>query len=160
MRGHVEGLTKTQRKMLTLANRVERKLNRSAVTQTSSIVLKAARKNTPVRAKVAGIDVTGTLKKSMGRKIKVYKKTGFAVIGARDGFRRQIGTTGGSKGKGKPIIMDPMNILHLVELGHGGPAPAKATRFMQRSFDATKGAVIAKAKQVYAQGVANEAKSV
>lgn len=67
------------------------------------------------------------LKRSMGRKVKQYGGTAVGIVGARKGFRIQVGvlTRDGpldSKRQGKkgdPVFVDPTKYLHLVLLGTG-----------------------------------------
>jgi HK97 gp10 family phage protein len=59
----------------------------------------------------------GALKKSIGHKVRVYKRAVVAIVGPRDGFRERIGTVSRGKNKGKPIYNNPSKYAHLVELG-------------------------------------------
>lgn len=106
-----------------LPQRVVKKGLRSAVTAGSTPILKGLRRAAPVGD-------SGLLKKSMNRKIKTYKTTVAAIMGASR-------SVSGVDAKGKKHV--PANYLHLVVQGHGGPAPAPAHDFMTPVFDATKG---------------------
>lgn len=85
-----------------LPNKVFRKGLLSAGRKAMKPVIAIARARAPVDS--------GTLKKSIGIKVKVYRQTGTAafVVGARKGFGTTIA--------GRP--RDPYYYAHLVELGH------------------------------------------
>lgn len=84
--------------------------------------------------------ITGQMRRSMGVVIRTPRKRGsmYAVIGPRHGFRIPVRATkaGGVK------YHDPAKIAHLVEYGHGGPAPANPTPFLRPAIDATRGGVL------------------
>ena len=114
-----DSLDGTLRLLKWLPEKLQQKVLRKAVGVASRKLAKAVRSGIPIR--------TGILKKSIGSKVKIYKKTGavVGVIGARKGFRQQIGTYKQDSGKsaryphkkGDPVFANPVNYLHLVELG-------------------------------------------
>lgn len=84
--------------------------------------------------------VKGLLKKAVAAVVGTTRD-GIVVgtIGISKGFKTYVGQRTKGKKKGSPIYYDPARIAHLVELGHGGPAPAPPHSFMRAGFDATKG---------------------
>ena len=115
-RDTLDGVIKTLR---WLPTKLADKILKKAVGVASRKLAKAVKNGLPVR--------TGILKKSIGVKIKRYKNTKIivGVIGARKGFRTQVGTYKRDSRKsakyphkkGDPIYVNPVNYLHLVELG-------------------------------------------
>lgn len=89
-----------------LPGRVERKGLRAAVTAGAAPVVQATRRNVARD--------TGLAKKSIGRKIKQYRQTAVAVIGAKRDVQAIVNTR---RGKRKAV---PANYLHLIE---GGAKP-------------------------------------
>lgn len=87
---------------------VQRRILRAAVTEASAPILQSARGHAPKR--------TGTFKRSLGKKVKTYSKSGtvVAIVGPRKGYKTQTGITR----KGKEIFEDPTKIAHLLEYGH------------------------------------------
>ncbi len=90
-------------------------------------------------------DRTGLLRKSMGRKVKTYRNSGITigVIGPRRGFARtvnQLGAWSAALGRRsiRQVKINPANYAHLVEHGHGGPAPAPPKNFLQASFNSSR----------------------
>ena len=114
-----DGLDGTLRLLKWLPKKLGEKVLKKAVGVASRKLSKAVKNGLPVR--------TGILKKSIGAKIKQYKNTKIivGVVGAKKGFRQQIGTYKQDSGKsaryphkkGDPVFANPVNYLHLVELG-------------------------------------------
>lgn len=106
------------------------------------------------KLKEDGIGVTGQLRKSMGRKVKTYP-SGVVVgmVGPRVGFKVLIKTTP----EGKQVFHDPARIGHLVEQGHGGPAPAPPHPFMRPAFDESRGEVARIMQSEVTSGLEKEA---
>lgn len=109
--------------------KIRKKALKKIVNDASKALLWSARSGVP-RRKPKGVprhwDYKGSqLKRSLGRKVKVYKGTVVGVVGAREGFRIQVGvlTRNGPAGskkrgqKGDPIFVNPIKYLHLVLLG-------------------------------------------
>lgn len=61
---------------------------------------------------------TGLLRKSLGRKVKVYRNSGTVVgiVGPRAGFKETVTRSRGRWLPG-PVVSDPIRYAHLVELG-------------------------------------------
>ena len=101
---------------------------RAAVKDAMRPIEKAAQRTTPVGE-------TGQLARSMGTKIKQYPRKGVTVgiVGARKGFKKQVT---GSRGSTRNV--DPVNYLHLVELGHNSATGfVKGNPFLQRALRRT-----------------------
>jgi hypothetical protein len=116
IKGKVDGLgaVKLQlRKLQHGARRVEEKMVRRGC----GIVLKDAKARCPVSTDPHLKDARGLLKKSLGIKIARLAKAIVGIIGARRGFKKQVGTVTRGPRKGQPIYQDPANIHHLVEFG-------------------------------------------
>lgn len=113
IRGRVEGLEEAVKALEGVDKKVRRKAIRKAVGEAGKIVLKSAKSD--VRKK------TGLLRKSLGRKVKVYRGSGVAaaIVGPRGGFK------GAVTRDGKEVISDPVHYAHLVERGtsHSAPLP-------------------------------------
>ena len=116
---YVEGLGDVLRQLDVVKNSLRNKHLRKAMADVSRNVLWSARARTPKRR--------GILYRSLGRKVRVYRKSGVvvAVVGARVGFKEQVGvrkrdSRSGVKyprHAGDPVFADPTKYLHLVELG-------------------------------------------
>lgn len=117
----LEGAEEIRRKLKHLEAKVQRRIVRPAVTRALSPVLKQAKQNVPV--------VTGLLKRSLGKKVKAYSRTGviWGGIGPRSGFK-EVGADGRAR--------NPVNYMHLVELGTEHTA-AKAP--LRRALQSRKG---------------------
>ncbi len=89
---------------------VRTRVLRKAIGAGTKIILKVAKSLVPKES--------GLLRKSLGRKVKVYRNSGIAVgiVGPRKGFRQDVTR---SKGKWFPVtaISDPIKYAHLVEFG-------------------------------------------
>lgn len=116
---YLTGLEATLRAFGEMPKRLARKHLRRGVNAIGKDLLWAAKARTPKR--------TGLLYKSLGRKVKSYRSGAVvvAIVGARKGFRKQVGVrvkdsrpgTKYPKRKGDPIYADPTKYLHLVNLG-------------------------------------------
>lgn len=102
-----------------LARAVRNKILRKMMGEAGKVVLKRAKQLVPRE--------TGLLKKSLGRKVKLYRNSGVgvAVVGPRTGpkFRQTVTRT---KGRWFPrtAISSPTKYAHLVE-GGTGHSPAR-----------------------------------
>src|SRR5262249_13600056 len=105
--------------------KVRKKVLRKAINEASKIVLKAAKANVP-RA-------SGLLKKSLGRKVKVYRASGtvVAIIGPRTGFKQDVHRDG----RKVAVLANPTKYAHLVERG---TRHSPARPFMRPAFESTK----------------------
>lgn len=126
----VVGLEQLKRKLAELPAKVERKVIRKAVNEASKGILKAQKSAVPVD--------TGTLRRSLGRKVKRSRKTKetYAVVGPRRRFTKVI--------NGRKVT--PTKYAHFVR-------PA-----FERAFEASKGQAQETMQQTLAEGIASEAK--
>lgn len=103
------GDVELKRKLDELPDRVFRKVIKKASNRAMSPVLKTAKARAPKE--------TGLLRKSLGKKSKVYKRAGVQVtlVGPRTGFREEV-MVEGPDGLMKDT-RDPVKYAHLVEFG-------------------------------------------
>ena len=124
-----------QRRMAALPGRVNIKVLGQATSAATTPVLKSAKQKAPVE--------TGLLKKSLGKKLKKYKRNAVAVciVGPRSGFK--------DEGTGR----NPANYAHLVELGttHSAPKP-----FLRPALDENKSKIISKFESKMRSGIERE----
>ena len=159
------GFKELEERLVGLGPKVAKRLLASAINSAAKPILEGARAGLTVRF--------GWLKRSLGVKLKTYKRTdsstAVAVIGPRRGFRQII--------NGKPI--DPANYAHLVEYGTAphlikprlgtikiGPAfirgavhhpGAKKLPFLRPAFDTRKNESLEILKQKLGKGIEREA---
>lgn len=133
---------------------VRSRVTRKAVDKASQPAAKTMKRLAP--ASEQGPLIPGLLKKSVGRKIKVYRNSGIVVmvVGPRSGFRRVVG----SRKDGRPIVQNPTKYAHLVEYGHGGPAPAPPHPFARPTWDQTRSSAEAILRSELLAGVEAEAR--
>ena len=126
IKGKIEGLRDVLAALDNVEKKVKKKAIRKAAGVAGTIVLKAAK----ARARKA----TGLLRKSLGKKIKVYKSgaVGVAIVGPRLGFRQVV-----SRG-GRDVLSNPTKYAHLVELGTSHSA---AHPFLRSALEQTRGQV-------------------
>ena len=110
--------------MTRLKDAAKRRVLRKGVAEGTKLPTKRAKQLAPKE--------TGLLRKSIGRKTKVYRNSGVAVgiIGVRKGFRTEVEVNGRTE------IRNPTNYLHLVEFG---TASTPAQPFLRPAWDQTKG---------------------
>lgn len=115
-----------------LPNRVARKVARQAVSAALTPLNKAAKREAPRDQ--------GTLKKSLGKKIKTYKNDGvvWGAVGVRSGFGVVIDGT----------LKDPRRYAHIVE---------GLTGFLRRAFDQSKKQVLSILGKKLGSGIEREA---
>jgi HK97 gp10 family phage protein len=118
----LDGDRQLKRLIQELPKRVVKKGLRQAATAGGQPIVRAVKNAAPVDS--------GTLKKSIKKKIKTYSSSGnvIAVIGAD---------------RAASAIIDnkkhvPANYIHLIEAGHGGPAPAPPHPFLTSAYQNTK----------------------
>ncbi len=102
----LEGHIALQRKIANLGSpATQRRIIRPAVTQALAPINKAAKRKAPVE--------TGLLKKSIGKKVAVVRRTGdiWGGVGIRKGFKQEVTVDG------KTEMRNPINYAHLVEFG-------------------------------------------
>lgn len=98
----IDGVEDVEKALAKLGKKVASKVVKTAVRKGSKLILKSARALVPVE--------TGALKKSLGIKRKIYRRSGVMVdiVGPRKGFEKT-----GPDGKTR----NPVNYAHLVEFG-------------------------------------------
>ena len=130
----LEGTDALMARLKQVPARLAKKHLRKAMNAVGSKVAKAA------KAKAGAFARTGQLKRSIGKKVKVYPSgTVVAVVGARKGFRvaaEKVRSRG--KNKGQTHYVNPVKYLHLVELG---TVRSRARHFLQESLDANRAAL-------------------
>lgn len=125
--------------------RVRKKALRKVASSASSRLAKAAKGGVPRRKPASipkhwGYDGQ-QLRRSIGRKVEQYGGTAVGVVGARLGFRIQVGETtrDGAKNKaGTPVFVNPVKYLHLVLLG---TARGRGVNFLDRARVREAGAI-------------------
>lgn len=136
----VEGQEAILKRLENVQSAVRNKLLRRAVNAATLAPYKAAKANAKtVSNQAAANDLvaqanksTGTLAKSMGRKVKIYRQSGAAVgiVGPRKGFARTVRLK-----TGREVYMDPVKYAHLVEFG---TRRSRAKPVMRPAWDSTK----------------------
>lgn len=170
------GLTEALRELRQFPKSVHRKGTRIALSAAAGVMKSDLPKRVPRE--------TGTLAKSMGVRVKVSEETAYAIVGPKRGIkvavaankqRKQVviarytkkkdGTTrvtgqrrfDRTKAAGKRIrYRVPSRYAHLVE--GGTKRGVKASRYMKRSIEATKGAAESRATEKLRQVVDEEAR--
>jgi HK97 gp10 family phage protein len=119
-----------------LGGKVERKYTRQAVNVAATPILKDARRKVP--------EQTGTLKLSLGKRVRTYKRSGtvMALVGPKTNVEAEF--------KGR--VRKPKFYAHLVENGHiasdGSFVPAQP--FLRPAFDEN----VDKSRQIVAKKLA------
>ncbi len=129
VRGRIDGLPGLLRSLEGLQDKLRKKTLKDAIGAASKVVLWEARRRAPRGS--------GLLRKSLGRKVKVYRNSGVVVgiIGPRTGFKIQVGVRIRGKNAGKPIYANPTQYAHLVELGTRRSA---AKPFLKPAFEGSR----------------------
>jgi len=131
-----------QKRLEQLAPKLEKKALRRGVTKGMRQVAKLAKSNAPRE--------TGTLKRSIGQKIKTVRGSVYGIVGPRKGFKTAV--TVSKRGKKKRLTKsaeakggtateyrDPIRYAHLVEFG----SRSKSGRpFLRPAFDASVDSVL------------------
>lgn len=127
MQAKIEGLSGLLKALAGVDAKLRRKATRKAVGEAGKIILRAAKGK--VRKK------SGLLKKSLGRKVKVYRGTGTAVaiVGPRTGFRETV-----QRGN-RQMLSDPVKYAHLVELG---TVRSQAFPFLSSALEENRSAIV------------------
>lgn len=129
----VHGVGELLAKLRDLDKRVRRKILRKAVNEPSKIVLAAMKAKVPVE--------TGLLRKSLGRKVKVWGNgVAFFIVGPRRGFKKQVKTK-----LGKMMHRNPSKYAHLADKFRPWRGPVA---------DQTKTAVLASMERVLKEELA------
>lgn len=109
-KGNVEGLDQVKGALKGVDQRVRKKALRKGVSAATGVILRRAKDKVRVRSK--------TLKKSLGRKVKVFRGGAVVgIVGPRTGFKTQVGVVKSGPKAGQPIYENPTQIAHLVEKG-------------------------------------------
>jgi HK97 gp10 family phage protein len=159
----ITGLEELIRRLESLDPKMRRKTLKAAVNAGSRILLAEMKAGVP-----SSLNDTGLLRKSLGRRIKVYRQSGIvvAIVGPRRGFKQEIGMSSSGKYKGKPIYRNPTRYAHLVEFGTG-PRVQKSTGrstgrmgarpFMRPALESSRGPVFDAMREVMEAGLAEAA---
>lgn len=116
-----DGLEQFADRLKLLKATLQKRVLRSAMRKSASVVNKAAKANAPKR--------TGQLRRSLGVKVKAYPSgVVIGVVEPRAGFRVPAGNT-----NGKPKFIDPRFYAHLVEGGVKPHAVGKGSSLRKRS---------------------------
>lgn len=139
LHAELHGAAALLRKLKDIDKRAGNKAARKGLGNAGNVVLRAMKAKVPVG--------TGSLKRSLGRKVSRKKRLGglASIIGSRVG---EVAGTGKWKSKrrdGKLAAgsVKPHKYAHLVELGHGGPHPAPPHPFMRPAYDESRSAIMA-----------------
>lgn len=138
--GKIEGVEALVKSLEDLDAKLRKRVLKKAVGEASKMVLRAAK---------AGVRKdTGLLKKSLGRKVKVYRHSGVvvAIVGPRKGFKTAVTR----KGQAKATFANPTQYAHLVELG---TSRSQAFPFMGPAFEQTKAAAREAMEEIVAEGL-------
>lgn len=124
--GRVEGLADVLSALDGVSKKIKRKGIRKGVNVAGKIVLRAAKAKVPNKS--------GLLKRSLGRKVKVYRSTGVAVavVGPRVGFKQEVARGGAT------VLSNPTKYAHLVE---GGTSRSQAFPFLRPALESSKAEV-------------------
>lgn len=114
-----------------LANNAARKVMRPAIAAGLKPIREEARRNASPGA-VLSVEASGLMKRAIKASAKGRKDN---VTGKVYVDRTTEGTVDGKKHV-------PGNIAHLVEFGHGGPAPAPAHPFLRPALDSKRSAAL------------------
>lgn len=133
IQARVEGLDGVLKALGSLDKRLRKKGVRKMAMEGGKLVLRRAKQLVPRE--------TGLLKKSLGRKVKAYPKSGIAVaiVGPRNEakFRQQVTRTKGRRAS-RTLIANPVRYAHLVE---GGTQLASPTPFLAPAVSGQQSAI-------------------
>ena len=124
VRAEIRGLRQIHLNLHEVREKIEREINRQALRKAARPALRQAKAN--ARAS----DETGTLRRSLGVKIKTVKRANKVIIYV--GPRTKRARTGPDGRK-----RDPIRYAHLIELGTS--RGVEGTHFLERAFKAKKG---------------------
>lgn len=129
-----------QRQLEQLPLAVVRQIVPKAVSKQLTPIVRAARQ----RLQAAGAVQTGLLAKSLGKKRKIYKRSGVIVglVGARSGFKQQVRVRRATAREAwqtakttRAIYRNPVHYAHLVE---GGTRHSQAKPFLAPAWSANR----------------------
>lgn len=152
----IEGIADLVKRINALEGSVRKKANREAMRGAGAEVRKDMRARVPRRVKYGGVNVSGTMRRSVKSRVKSYRRSGVVVcmVGVARKQKRQIGVRvrdGAKSKKGDPIFMVPSKIYHLVEFG---TKRSRARSFVRRAEFAARAAVQRRVEEVYRKYVA------
>ncbi len=130
--------------------KAQRRVMRRALVRGVRPVLSSARALAPVDPAQAGSP--GLYRRSLGVRYAEYGAGVFAFVGPRHGFRALVRR----RLDGRPVYQDPAKIGHLVERGHGGPAPAPPHEHLRPAWDRSRGQAESAVAAGLAAGVLRE----
>ena len=142
IRTHIEGLAASIAKLDSVEKKLRTKILRKAMGQAGKLVLWAA--------KAKARRVTGLLRRSLGRKVKLFKNgVAIAIVGPRVGFEQEV-----QRG-GRTVMSKPTKYSHLVEKGtkHSKPQP-----FLRPAGEEQKGIVESAIGNTIANGIEDAAR--
>lgn len=156
----IQGVEQVVARLGNVSKAVRNKILRKAINAATGPVYKAARANAKnVVNQAASNDAvgqvmksTGTLAKSIGRKVKIYRQSGVAVgiVGPRTGFKRTV-----TLKSGRELVVDPIKYSHLVEYG---TRRSRAKPFLRPAWDQNKNAAADALSSVVRDGIQEAAK--
>lgn len=108
-KSEISGDKKAMRKLRTVNVALQRRILRKAVNKATGPLMKSAKQKCPTQSKL--------LRKSLGRKVKVMRRTGVVVgiIGPRTGFKQEVTFKDKRTGKKVTELRNPTRYAHLVE---------------------------------------------
>jgi HK97 gp10 family phage protein len=167
MRGkavRVQGIDKVLRRLRVLPDKLQRKVIRGAVSKSTTLVARDARKRIP---KGTGTNEQGVprkhLKNSIKTKTKTYKNTGtiVGVVGAdKTAFHAHLvhnGTAPHTTVLTRPLVLNNVVLPAGFAIPHPG---AKANPFLDDAIKATRGRVQAKLSKEIIAGLEREVKKL
>ncbi len=147
IKAKLEGLDRALALLRELPKKLAKKTLRAGVNQATKLLLSEAKSRVPPS--------TGLLRKSLGRKVKVYKGAVVGIVGPRKGFKIQVGVRMRGPNKGTPVYMDPVRYAHLVE---NGTSHSAAKPFLRPAFEATKGLIVTAFENIVLNAIEDAAK--
>ena len=148
VKAQVDGLADLLARLNGLKRQVASRILRKAVAEAGKIILKVAKQKAPRES--------GLLRKSLGRKVKVYRSSGTAVaiVGPRLGFKQVVRR---ARGKWFPadVASNPVKYAHLVELG---TVRSKAQAFLRPALQTHAGTIRKVMETQIDRGLAEAAK--
>jgi HK97 gp10 family phage protein len=116
IKGKLEGLEDTMKRMGRLKQSARGRIQRKAMNQATQPITRAVKANAP-----KGL---GNLKRSIGRKVQTYRSrmVTVGIVGPRKGYGKDVVTHGG-----KTRRVDPVKYAHIVEKGRKGVTVQNAT---------------------------------
>lgn len=138
----MKGIEKLQNNLKALRDKIATKITKAAVDQSNTVVAQSIKPLIPV--------LSGLLRKSLGKKSKVYRKTTvIGLVGPRSDAGKLVNHNG------TLVYEDPNRISHLIEFGdHETPAVSP----IRRGLAAAKQRVAAIMQSMISRGIQEEVK--